>query len=189
MRRSAILVGLMFFLLGCDEDASVFDVKVSSINGGGPLQADLLKFDRQLQQYFIPEDVVTVAFTNKAKNGAVVTDPGSFLNDFQLQRYTVTWRRADGGPTSGAGWSLSNYNFEAATSALIPINTTTDVGILLAPAGMKSQEPFATALATGTEIQLIADIDFIGTRAVASDAEIHVPASLSVNFADFADKQ
>ena len=189
MRRSAILVGLALVLLGCDEDATVFDVKVSSMNGGAPVQADLIKFDKQLQQYFIPEDVIVVAFTNRSKNDAVVNDPGSFLNDFLLQRYTVTWRRADGGPTSGSGWNLADSDFEGATSAIIPVNTTTEVGILIAPAGIKSQEPFITALATGTEIQLVADIDFIGTRAVASDAEIHIPASLSVNFADFADKQ
>ena len=188
MWRSAILVGLALVLLGCD-DAAVFDVRVSSINNGAPLQADLQVFNRQLQTFFIPEDVVIAAFTNKVKNGAVVSDPATFLNDFHLKSYSVTWRRVDGGPTSGAGWALSDYDFEAATSAIIPANTTTEVAILLAPAGMKTQEPFATALFTGEEIQLIADIVFLGTRAVASDAEIQVLASLSVNFADFADNE
>ena len=59
--------------------------------------------------------------------------------------------------------------------------------MLIAPAGMKTQEPFSTALLTGSELLLIADIDFVGTKAVTSDKEIHVYASLSVNFANFED--
>ena len=140
----------------------------------------------------MPYDLPIIGFSKEHRFSVVTLRLWSTKEsprNFQLQRYTVTWRRADGGPTSGAGWTLADSDFEGATSAIVPINTTTEVGILIAPAGMKSGEPFVTALATGEEIQLIADIDFIGTRAVASDAEIHILASLSVNFADFADKQ
>lgn len=187
MWRSAILVGLFLALLGCDPDDPVFDVRVSMINEGGPVLADLIIIDEQTGEVFIPEDVVVAAFTNKSKQGSVVNDPVTFMNAFHLKSYTVTWRRADGGPLTGPGWDLANYNFEAATSAIVPPGSTTEVGVLIAPAGMKTQEPFSTALLTGSELLLIADIDFVGTKAVTSDKEIHVYASLSVNFANFED--
>jgi hypothetical protein len=187
MWRSAILAGLCLALLGCDPDDPAFDVRVSMINEGGPVQADLIIINRQTGEAFIPEDVVVAAFTNKSKSTAVVNDPVTFANSFHLKRYTVTWRRADGGPTSGTGWDLASLGFEAATSAVVPPGTTTEVGILIAPASLKTREPFVTALATGEGIMLIADIDFVGTKAITSEEEIHVYASLSVNFANFED--
>lgn len=187
MWRSAILAGLVLALLGCDPDDPAFDVRVSMLNDGGPVLADLVIVNLQTGETFIPEDVVVAAFTNKSKSTSVVNDPETFANSFELKGYTVTWRRADGGPTSGTGWDLANLGFQAATSAVVPPGTTTEVGVLIAPAGMKTQEPFLTALATGQEILLIADIDFVGSKAVTSDKEIHVYASLSVSFANFED--
>ena len=187
MWRSAILAGLVVALVGCETDAPVVEVRVSSINDGGPVLADLIVVDEQTGEVSIPEDVVLAEFTNRAEASSVVTGPNTFVNAFHLQRYYVTWRRADGGPTSGTGWALSDYDFEAATSVVVPINTTVETGILIAPAGMKTTGPFAQALVNGEELLLIADIDFVGTMAVGSEAEMHVYASVSVNFANFAD--
>ena len=189
MRRSAILVGLALVLLGCAADDPYFDVRLSSLNGGAPLLADLQRYDKQLQVFFIPEDVAIAAFTSKVRGDFVVTEPRTFLDDFQLQRYTVRWRFAGGTPNPiFSGFDYSSFNFEAATAAIVPVNTTTEVGVLVAPAAMKTEEPFATALVTGAEILLIADIDFYGVRALVPEGEIHLQASLSVNFADFADE-
>ncbi len=185
MWRSAILAGLCLVLLGCEDPG--FDVRLSSINKGGPVLADLIIIKQSTGQIFIPEDVVEAEFTNLSKNTAVFNDPGTFVNSFHLQRYTVSWRRVDGGPTSGAGWNLSDFNFEAGTSTIVPPGTTVTTGVLIAPAGMKTVEPFASALANGEEILLVADIDFVGAKAVTSGPENHIPASLSVNFANFAD--
>ncbi|UCE01949.1 MAG: hypothetical protein JSW67_11870 [Candidatus Latescibacterota bacterium] len=191
MWRSAILAGFALLLLvSCDTNDPFVDVLVSNINEGNPLLADLIEIDdtKDPPEIFIPEDVVLVEFWNKPRHDAVITQPETFLHDFHVKRYSVTWRRVDGGPSSGAGWDISDHDFEAATSAIIPINTKTGVGILLAPAGMKTAEPFFSALMNFEEIQMIADIDFVGTRAITSDEEIHVLASLSVQFADFGDE-
>ncbi|MFQ5600502.1 MAG: hypothetical protein ACE5G2_08110 [Candidatus Krumholzibacteriia bacterium] len=192
MWRSAILAGLALFVLGCAESAeqNTFLVRVSSINDGAPLQADVISIDDSQDPpvAYIPEDVVTAEFTNKVYSSSVVTDPNTFWYDFQLKTYTVTWRRADGGPISGAGWTLSDFDFEAATSAIVPSGGKAQVGILLAPAGMKTVEPFLSAR-FGDYLQLIADIDFVGSPAISPDEEIHVYASLSVNFADFEDQE
>jgi hypothetical protein len=188
MWRSTILAGLLCALLGCQADTPVIEVRVTSINGGGPVLADLRHFDEGTGLITIPEDVAVVEFTNRNETGSVVTDPGTFVNAFQLESYTVRWRRADGGPTSGTGWTLADYNFDAATSFVVPANSTAETGILIAPAGMKTEGPFAEALANGQELLLIADIEFIGRVAVGPTEDMHVYGSVSVNFADFADK-
>lgn len=187
MWRSAILAGLFLVLAGCESDAPVVEVRVSSINGGGPVLADLIIVDDQTGEVSIPEEVVVAEFTNRSEATSVVNNPGTFVNAFHLQRYIVSWRRADGGSTSGAGWTLADYDFEAATSVVVPVNSTVETGVLIAPAGMKTTGPFAQALVNGEELLLIADIDFIGTMAVGTEEEMHVYASVSVNFADFAD--
>ncbi len=187
MWRSAILAGLLCVLVGCDTDDEVIEVRVSSINGGSPVIADLIVVDIQTGAVSIPEELVVAEFTNRSEASSVVNDPGTFVNAFQLTGYSVAWRRADGGATSGAGWTLADYSFDAATAAVIPAHSTVEVGVLIAPAGMKTQGPFAQALVNGEELLLIADIDFVGRMAVGSEDEIHVYASISVNFADFAD--
>lgn len=189
MRRAAFLSGLALLALGCTESAeqNTFIVRVSSINDGSPLLADVLRFNEQDSTYSVPVDVVPVEFTNKVYSSGVITDPGTFSYDFHLRRYVVTWRRTDGGPTSGPGWQLSDFDFEGATSEVIPVNSRKEVGILLATVEMKSVDPFAS-LAFGGAIPLTADIDFVGSPAIDPDEEIHLQASLSVSFANFADE-
>ncbi len=191
MRRAAILAGLALLALGCSESAeqNTYVVRVSSINKGGPLEADLIVFDKTDSTYTVPEDVVVTEFTNKVYSPSVITDPSTAWFDFQVQSYRVTWRRVDGGPTSGPGWNISDFDFTGATSTVVPVNSSAEVGILLVPAGMKGREPFASVLVTGGEIGMVADIDFVGTAAVDPKDDVHVKASLTVNFANFADKK
>lgn len=194
MRRVAIwlavLSGLALLALGCTESAeqNTFVVKVSSMNHGNPLLADVLVFNKQDSTFSVPVDVVPVAFTNKAYAPGVVTDPALFWSDFQLKSYDVVWRRTDGGATSGPGWNLSDFNFSGSATQVVPINTTTEVGIMLASVEMKSVEPFAS-LAFGGAISLVADVDFVGSAAIDPGHDVHVPASLSVSFANFKDSE
>jgi hypothetical protein len=194
MRRSAILACLFALVLGgCGhDDDPFFDVRVTMINNGAPVQADLCILDDSVLPPVCggaSEDFVPVRMINKARSNLAVTDPNTFLHDFQLQRYSVSWRRVDGGPSSdpAAGWSISDHDFEAGTSVVVPVGGFADFAIMISPAGMKFGQPFDSALMLGDEILLIADIDFVGTRGITSDVEIHVPASLSVNFANFED--
>lgn len=188
MRRAAILSGLLLLVLGCTESSeqNTFVVRVSQINRGSPLLADVVFCDTD-SNCSVPTNVVLTEFTNRVYSPSVVTDPSVFWYDFNLQGYSVTWRRTDGGPTSGPGWRLADFNHTQATSAVIPINSSAEVGILVVPVGMKLVEPFAS-LVFGGVIDLIADIDFVGSPAVDPDDEIHVRASLSVSFANFADE-
>jgi len=188
MKRSAVLVCLFALALsGCGIDDPYFDVEVEMINEGAPVQGDLCVVDPLLLTCGVSEDFVEVRMRNKARSDLVVTDTNSFLHDFVVTRYTVTWRRVDGGPSSGAGWNISDYNFEAGTSVVVPIGSFAEFTIMISPAGMKRNEPFATALTNGEEVLLVADIEFVGRRGITSDKEIRVRASLSANFANFED--
>ena len=187
MRRSALFLGLLAFVLGCTEsgEQNTFVVRVSDINNGSPLLADVV-FCENDTTCGIPTDVVPTEFTNRIVSPNVI-DPGTAWYDFHLRSYTVRFRRNDGGPTSGPGWALSDFTHAEATSAIIPANGSAEVGILIVPVGMKSTTPFFE-LQLGGVINLIADIDFVGSSAIDLDDEIHVPVSLSVSVANFADQ-
>ena len=187
MRRTALFIGLVAFVLGCDESAeqNTFVVNVSSINNGSPLLSDVVNC-AEPTACTIPTDVVPVQFTNRIVSPNIV-DPGTAWYDFHLRRYTVRFRRTDGGPTSGPGWDLNNFAHSGSTSAIIPANGSAEVGILVVPVGMKSTTPFVE-LQTGGVINLVADIDFVGSSAIEVDGEIHVPVSLTVSVANFADE-
>ena len=186
MRRFAILVALSFVVLGCSEEGrNPFLVRVAQINEGNAIQADV--FNNVTNT--IPEDIIKIIFTNFlfGQDTESLTDPTSFVYDFQVKTYSVTWRRVDGGPTSGAGWTLSDFNFTGAVTALVPANGAAEVGIILVPAGMLTQAPFVNALA-GEDFQMVADIMFIGSPASDLSGEVQVPASVSVSIADFANQ-
>jgi hypothetical protein len=187
MRRgAAILVLLVLAALGCTEsNQNRVIVRVSEINQGGPMFADVLAMDPQDSTFFVPTELVPVEFTSRPYSNAIV-DPGNFSLDFHVQRYSVTWRATAATPP---GINLAAFNHVEATSFIVPFNETAEMAILVVPLGMKTQSPFVDLVFNGQEIPLIADIEFIGAPAVEPEDEIRIQVSLSVNFADFADEE
>jgi hypothetical protein len=159
---------------------------VTSINEGSPLFSDVIHIDSN-DNATIPTDLVLLELANRPYSGSVSVDPGVAWYDFTLRGYTIQWRRIDGGPTSGPGWNLTDFNHTGATTALVPFNGTASTGILLVPVAMKSTEPFAS-LVFGGAIALVADIDLYGSSAINPDSEVHIPATLSVTFSNYADE-
>jgi hypothetical protein len=185
MRRgAAIVVLLALAALGCTEsNQNRIIVRVTAINGGGPLFADVLAYDDMDSLYYIPTDLTPVELTNRPYSGSIV-DPGNFSLDFHVQAYTVTWRATQGTP---AGLNLAQYTHTEATSFVVPFNATAELAASVVAVGMKSTAPFAALALTGGEIPLIADIAIVGAPAVEPDDQMQIQASLSVVFADFAD--
>lgn len=185
MRRGvAILVLVALAALGCTEaDQNRIIVRVSTINEGGPLYADVIAVDSDSMAY-IPTDLTAVEFTSRPYSAAIV-DPGNFSLDFQLQHYTVRWRATQGTPP---GLNLDAYTHTEATTFVVPFNASAIMGASVVAVGMKTSPPFA-ALQLGGEIPLIADIEFVGSPAVDPDDEIRIHASLSVIFANFGDDE
>jgi hypothetical protein len=189
MRRAAIVVlGLALFALGCDETTqSPFIVRVSDINNGGStLLADVIQIDTQTGQVTIPTELVPVVITNRAYSSNVVTDPGTLWYDFQVKRYAVRWRWMG---TAIPGVDLTQFDHTEETTLLVPFDGEATLFALLVPLSMKVTPPFADLPTTGGSIGLVADLDFVGAPAIDLGNEIHIRTSLSVSFADFADKK
>ena len=184
MKRAALAILPALFVLGCAEsDQNPFIVRVTTINNGAALLADVIAINTTDQTAFIPTDVTPVVMSNRPYSESVVVDGTTFALDFQVHGYTVTFRPTQGTPP---GLALAPYTHSEAASMLVPINGSATLGILIAPLSMKTDAPFA-ALQNGGQIPLIADIDIVGGSAVNPDEPIHVHASLSVVFANFAD--
>ena len=184
MKRAALAILPALFALGCAEsDHNPFIVRVTSVNNGSTLLSDVIAINTTDQTSFIPTDVTPVVLSNRPYSESVVVDPTNFALDFQIEQYTVTFRATAGTP---AGLVLAPYTHSEATSLLVPINGTATLGMLIVPLSMKIAAPFM-ALQAGGQIPLIADIDIAGSPAVNPSKQIHVNASMSVVFANFAD--
>jgi len=184
MKRAALAIFPVLFVLGCAEsDNNPFIVRVTDINNGAALFADVIAINTTDQTAFIPTDVTPVVMSNRPYSESVVVDGSTFALDFQVQSYTVTFRPTQGTPPDLA---LAPYTHSEAASTVVPINGSATLGLLIVPLSMKIAAPFA-ALQAGGQIPLIANIDIVGGSAVNPSQQIHVNASLSVVFANFAD--
>jgi hypothetical protein len=184
MRRGlAILALVTVAAIGCNEaDQNRIVVRVTTMNEGAPVFADVIAINPADSTAYIPTDLTPVEFTNRPYSSSIV-DPGNFSLDFQLQRYVVRWRAVEGTP---GGIDLDSFTHTEATSFIVPFNGTATLGASIVAVGMKTAPPFAS-LQVGGEIPLIAEIDFIGASAVEPDDEIVVTASVSVIFANYGD--
>lgn len=184
MRRGlAILALVAVAAFGCNEaDQNRIVVRVTSMNEGGPIFADVVAINPADSSIYIPTDLTPVEFTNRPYSSSIV-DPGNFSLDFHVQRYVVRWRAVEGTP---AGLDLGSYTHTEATSFVVPFDGTGTFFASIVAVGMKTTPEFA-ALEFGGEIPLIADIDFVGASAVEPDDEIIVRASISVIFANYGD--
>lgn len=181
MKRAALAIVPALFVLGCTEsDQNPFIVRVTSMNNGATLFADVVMADGT-----IPTELPPVVLSNRPYSSSVVIDETSFALDYQVDRYTVTFRPTEGTP---AGLALGAFTHTEAATTVVPINGSATLGVLVVPLSMKIAAPFV-ALQTGGQIPLIADIDIEGSPAINPNERIHVRSSLSVVFANFADAE
>ncbi len=188
MRRAVLSSLLLLALLtGCDSaQQNPFIVRVASINDGTPLLADVIASDGA-GGAIVPTELAPVELINRPYWSGSMVDPGTGWYDFQLVRYSVHWERVDGGPTSGTGWTLADFDHTQNVTVVVPFNGTATFGALVVPVGMKTREPFLSLQTSGGTIQLVAHIDFVGGQAQNLKDKIHVPATLGVTFANFED--
>jgi hypothetical protein len=189
MRRAALSsLALVFLFAGCDDaNQNPFIVSIASINGGSPLLADVIGIDPDTGPY-IPTELPEIEMTNRPYWSGSVVDPGAGWYNFEVNRFTVHWERTDGGPTSGTGWTLSDFDYTESIAVVVPFNGSATFGTILVPVGMKGQDPFASLAVSGGAIRLTAHIEFIGSSAQNPKDEIHIPATLGVSFANYADQ-
>ena len=113
---------------------------------------------------------------------AVPTTPSS-NNQVTLNRYHVSFRRADGRNTPGVDVP---YAFDGAATITVPIGNAAGVTFELVRHVAKSETPLVQLIANFTIITTIADVTFYGQDLVGND--IQATGSIQVDFGNFADR-
>ena len=123
------------------------------------------------------------------KNPGVVGSPTapSQLNTITLNRYRVTYRRADGRNTPGVDVP---HPFDAAATVTVPTTGSITFGFEVVRVQAKLEPPLANlaGVAGGRiVISTLAEITFYGRDQAGN--EVEVTGTLAVNFSDFADPE
>jgi len=156
---------------------------------GNTLNSDVITLVEQTvngQTVKVPtvfNDVGQARFHLVRKNPVAVTSP-SPLNDVTINRYRVTFRRADGRNTPGVDVP---YGFDGAATVTITGSAGGTVGFELVRHNSKQEPPLSNLAYAGGAIQIntIAEITFYGRDQAGN--EVQVTGTMNVNFADFGD--
>jgi len=106
------------------------------------------------------------------------------LNAVTINRYNVSYRRADGRNTPGVDVP---YPFESAVTITVPDNGSAKAGFDLVRNIAKHEAPLAALVTGETLITTIADVTFYGRDLAGND--VSVTGSIGVTFGNFGDPQ
>ena len=120
----------------------------------------------------------------------LLRDPGvpgspsspSGLNQITINRYRVTYRRADNHNTPGVDVP---YDFDSALTVTVPPNGIAEAEFEIVRHSAKEESPLAALKYTGDIISTIAEVTFYGRDQVGN--EVSASANIGINFGDFAD--
>jgi hypothetical protein len=125
-------------------------------------------------------DSGTVTFHLSAKD---ITSVGPTSNNqVTINRYHVSYKRADGRNTPGVDVP---YAFDGAITITVPPLGTASSGFDLVRIVAKKESPLVQLVTNPTFITAIADVTFYGQDTVGND--IQASGSIQVNFGDFGD--
>ena len=113
---------------------------------------------------------------------AVPTSPSS-NNQVTLNRYHVSYRRADGRNTQGVDVP---YAFDGAATVTVPVGNAAGVSFELVRHVAKGETPLVQLVNNGVIITTIADVTFYGQDLVGN--EIQATGSIQVDFGNFGDR-
>lgn len=132
----------------------------------------------------IYNDLGKVSFTLALKDPGTPATPTSpsTLNSITLNRYRVSFRRADGRNTPGVDVP---YGFDGAFT--ITVSDSAEAGFDIVRHQMKEEPPLKNLAHGGGAnlISAIADVTFYGRDQAGN--EVQATGSITVNFGDFAD--
>jgi hypothetical protein len=115
--------------------------------------------------------------------GTTVNPSGpSSNNQVTINRYHVSYRRADGRNTPGVDVP---YGFDGAGTVTVPIQGTASLGFELVRHAAKGESPLVQLINNPTIITTIAEVTFYGQDLVGN--AIQASANIQVDFGNFAD--
>ncbi len=119
-----------------------------------------------------PKDIGSVAAPAAPSTNNAVT----------INRYRVTYRRADGRNTAGVDVP---FGFDGAVTGTVPIGGTLTLGFELVRITSKMESPLVQLISSPTVITTVADVTFYGRDQVGN--EISVTGSIQIDFGNFGD--
>ena len=129
-------------------------------------------------------DIAQVTMSLIAKDPGVpgIGSNPSFLNAVTIDRYHVSYRRADGRNTAGVDVP---YGFDSALTFTVPSDGVATAGFQIVRFAAKQEAPLRALAFNGETIATIADVTFYGRDQAGND--VIVTASIGIDFANFAD--
>jgi hypothetical protein len=165
----------------------------SSSSFGQTLESDVVTYvtrtveGQQQKVRSVFEDIgqvqLRILLKDQGNPGAIASP--SNINIITVNRYRVTYRRADGRNTAGVDVP---YPFDGAITATIT-NTPTQLTFILVRIQAKEEAPLKAMAGGGGSIAIstFADVTFYGHDQAGN--EVEGVGSISVNFADWGDPQ
>lgn len=103
-------------------------------------------------------------------------------NEVTINRYRVTYRRADGRNTQGRDVP---YAFDGAATGTVPRSGNLTIGFELVRHAAKGESPLVELVYNSSVITTIADVTFYGRDQVGN--EVVVTGSIQIDFGNFGD--
>lgn len=125
---------------------------------------------------------VTMSLISKDPGVPGLASNPSFLNSVTIERYRVTYKRADGHNVPGVDVP---YGFDSALTFTIPSDGIATAGFQIVRFSAKQEAPLRALAFNGETIATIADVTFYGRDQAGND--VSVTASIGIDFANFAD--
>jgi hypothetical protein len=191
-----VIVPALFLLFSCNplEDDSKSDSLLLVVKIVGTdiedseanyLESDVVDVDTD-GNASVADDAAVVTFTVKTLDPIPLFEDTSVYSSILVERYVVSYIRADGKSTEGVDVP---YAFEGAMSALVEVDAEQSVSFVIVRAIAKLEPPLVD-MAKGVgegQLNVTAKIDFYGKDTLGNT--VKATGYLSIFFAEYAEQE
>jgi hypothetical protein len=126
-------------------------------------------------------DMATVTLSIQFRDAATSTSP-TLVNQVTINRYRVTYRRADN--NNKPGFDVP-YDFDSALTMTVPVSGSAAAAFQIVRHSAKEEAPLAALRFSDDIISTIAEVTFYGRDQAGN--EVSASANIGIDFGDFAD--
>ena len=126
-------------------------------------------------------DMATVSLSIQFRDAATASSP-TLVNQVTINRYRVTYRRADNHNNPGVDVP---YDFDSALTMTVPASGNAEAAFQIVRHSAKEESPLAALRFTDDIISTIAQVTFYGRDQTGN--EVSASANIGIDFGDFAD--
>lgn len=151
------------------------------------LQSDVVVVDPDTGTQTITADTASATLSAELLNPAPLLGTGSsHYNDIKVTRYVVSYHRTDGKNVEGEDVP---YSFEGSLSALVEIDSTTEISFVIVREVAKWESPLVDLREVGGErvLEVKAKVEFYGQDLAGRN--VKATGYLPIFFANYADEE